>query len=380
MRASTANSPELTQARMSRDYLSKVFAHRLSLTAVAQSMIQGWLEERFVGARLRAHTAWIGVIQAGGGYTQLITLSDALIKRCMSGEALNYTPGHHQLLTRSGERVFEAVTDAITVDDIEQMLNALAPGVLEGFAERLVDYWNERVSDGSAHSRWDAVGRQLRACLMTARQNPPLSSEHARALLGQGDEHTQVWSDRADREALGQPHVLRIYQVFAVQNKHQGESLPLLVLQRQVQGQRVTLLYVPALNLLTLDNLDALGNLLPRYMNHYLPGFPSTGCCVSPRATCSMPWPRRCWSASYAACIGSIGRHCRRLAVMNSSSFHSPHRCAWFDPTHCNNPTKNSCRSGCNWPAAQIVWFMASGLSACSKPPVAHHFWMASTQ
>ena len=127
MRASTANSPELTQARMSRDYLSKVFAHRLSLTAVAQSMIQGWLEERFAGARLRAHTAWIGVIQAGGGYTQLITLSDALIKRCMSGEALNYTPGHHQLLTRSGERVFEAVTDAITVDDIEQMLNALAP-------------------------------------------------------------------------------------------------------------------------------------------------------------------------------------------------------------------------------------------------------------
>lgn len=274
MRASTANSPELTQARMSRDYLSKVFAHRLSLTAVAQSMIQGWLEERFAGARLRAHTGWIGVIQAGGGYTQLITLSDALIKRCMSGEALNFTPGHHQLLTRSGERVFEAVTDAITVDDIEQMLNALAPGVLEGFAERLVDYWNERVSDGSAHSRWDAVGRQLRACLMTARQNPPLSSEHARALLGQGDEHTQVWSDRADREALGQPHVLRIYQVFAVQNERQGEWLPLLVLQRQVQGQRVTLLYVPALNLLTLDNLDALGNLLPRYMNHYLPGVP----------------------------------------------------------------------------------------------------------
>ncbi|AZF33626.1 hypothetical protein C4J89_4178 [Pseudomonas sp. R4-35-07] len=273
MCASTANSPELTQARKSRDYLAKVFAHRLSLTEVAQSMIQAWISEWFAGSRLQASNSWIGVTQPGGHYTQLIALSDALIKRCMSGEALNYTPGHHQLLIRSGAEVFQPVTEAISVDDIELMLNTLALGVLAGFCERLVEYWNADVP-GVARSRWYAVREQLRACLLTARQNPPLTPEQAGWLLGLGNDYQELWAYQADREALDKPHVLRIYQVYAAQDGHGGEWLPLLVLQRQVQGQQITLVYVPAMNLLKLDTPDALGNLLPRYMNHYLPGVP----------------------------------------------------------------------------------------------------------
>lgn len=274
MRASTANPPEATQARKSRDYLSKLFAHRLSLTQVAQSMIQAWIGEWFTESRLQASNSWIGVIQPGGRYTQLITLSDALIKRCMSGEALNYTPGHHQLLIRLGEEVFQPVTQAINVDDIELMLNTLAPGVLVGFGQRLVDYWNARVPHDPARSRWNAVGSQLRACLLTARQNPPLLPEHAQSLLGLGVEETVLWGYRADREVVGSPDALHIYQVYAVQAERAGEWLPLLVLQRRVQGQQISLVYVPAMNLLKLDTLDALGNLLPRYMNHYRPGVP----------------------------------------------------------------------------------------------------------
>ncbi len=278
MSASAAIPPEIAQARRSLDYLSRVFAHRPSLTQVAQAMIQAWLDEAAVGARLQADNAWIGVAPAtstSAAYTQVITLSDALIQRCMSREALNYTPGHHHLLSRSRTQTFERVAGPLGVNDIEWMLNTLAPDVPTAFAERLVAYWNARMSDGASHSRWNAVGHQLRACLLTARQNPPLTAAQARGLLGLGDEQTQqLWAQRVDREALGKPDVLRIYQVYAVQGQGAGEWLPLLVLQRRVQGQLVTLVYVPVLNLLRLDHLDTLGNLLPRYMSDYRPGLP----------------------------------------------------------------------------------------------------------
>ena len=278
MSASTAIPPEISQARRSRDYLSGVFAQRPSLTQVTQAMLQAWIDDEFVGCRLQASHIWIGVkpaMSGGTAYTQLIALSDALIQRCMSGEALNYTPGHHQLLRQTGPQVFEPVTAVVSVDDIELMLNTLAPDVPAGFARRLVAYWNARVSDGASHSRWNAVGNQLRACLLAARQNPSLTAAQARGLLGLGDEQTQqLWAQRVDREALGAPDVLRIYQVYAVQGEGVGEWLPLLVLQRRVQGQLVSLVYVPVINLLRLDRLDTLGNLLPRYMSDYRPGVP----------------------------------------------------------------------------------------------------------
>ncbi len=277
MSASPAIPAEISQARMSRDYLSRLFARRLSLTQAAQAMIQEWIGDWFAGSRLLANNSWIGVIQptpAGSRYGSLITLSDALIQRCMSGKAVNYTPGHHQLLIQTGPQAFEPVTEAIGVNDVELMLNTLAPELVAGFVERLVGYWNAPVQDGSANSRWNAVGSQLRACLLTARQNPPLTPRQARLLLGLGDEHQQLWGARSDREALGGPDVLRIYQVYAAQQERNGEWLPLLILQRQVDGQQVTLAYIPAMTLLQLDTLDTLGDLLPRYMSHYLPAVP----------------------------------------------------------------------------------------------------------
>ncbi|MEX5629066.1 hypothetical protein [Pseudomonas marginalis] len=278
MSASKVIPPEISQARTSRDYLSKVFARRPGLTQVARAMIQEWIGQWFAGSGLQAGNSWIGVIQptsTGRRHMPLMTLSDALIQRCMKGDALNYTPGHHVLLVQSAPQVFEPASGAITVDDIEWMLNTLAPDVLAGFAERLVQYWIARVSDGSADSRWHAVSSQLRACLLTARQNPPLTPEQARLLLGLGDEQAQqLWGHRADREALGGADALHIYQVYAAQAGTTGEWLPLLVLQRRVVGQQVTLVYIPAMNLVQLESLDALGDLLPRYMGRYRPGAP----------------------------------------------------------------------------------------------------------
>lgn len=276
MNASTAVAPEISQARTSLAGLSKLFSHRLSLTQVAQEMLQEWIDEAFVGARLLASNSWIGVVERApetSTYTQLITLSDALIKRCMTGDAINYTPGHHQLLVQAPSGAFQPMADVITVDDIELMLNQLAPHVLAGLGRRLVDYWNARV-EGASTTRWHAVSSALRAGLLAARQNPPLNREQARLLLGAGDEHQQLWAYRADREALGTPDVLRIYQVYAAQDARGGEWLPLLVLQRVVLKQTVTLVYIPTMDLLKLVSLESLGYLLPRYMQNYQPGRP----------------------------------------------------------------------------------------------------------
>jgi hypothetical protein len=265
-----------SQLNASRDFLRRLFAQRPTLTQVAESMVQDWIADGFAASRLRANITWIGVrqpAQAGAdSYTQLTTLGDALIRRCMSSEVLNYVAGHHYLLVSSISHGLVPITDVVSVDDIEFMLNALAPQLLAGFNARLVAYWNAPAPGDAGLSRWGAVGTQLRECLLSARQTPPLTPQQASALLGLGDGPQELWGHQVDRQALGGADVLRIYQVYAGQEGRPGEWLPLLVLQRQVAQQQVNLVYVPAISLLKLTALDELGSLLPRYMSHYTPG------------------------------------------------------------------------------------------------------------
>lgn len=273
MSNSTGAIQGTSQVQVSRDYLRRLFTQRPTLMQVAESMIQDWINDWFTTSRLRASSTWIGVrqpIQADGArYAQLTTLSDALIKRCMSGEVLNYVAGHHYVLVSSITHGLVPLTDVVSVNDIEFMLNALAPELLDGFNTRLLAYWNAPVPDDPVLSRWGAVGRQLRKCLLTARQNPPLTAEERTKLLGLGDGPQELWAHKVDRQALGGAHVLRIYQVYAGHEGQPGEWLPLLVLQRQVAQQQVNLVYVPAMSVLKLSVLDELGNLLPRYMSNY---------------------------------------------------------------------------------------------------------------
>ncbi|MBU0938640.1 MAG: hypothetical protein KJ715_06780 [Gammaproteobacteria bacterium] len=265
-----------SQVQLSRDYLRRLFTQRPTLAQVAESMIQDWINDWFTASSLRASSIWVGVrqsIQADGArYAQLTTLSDALITRCMSGKVLNYVAGHHEVLVSSITHGLVPLTDAVSVDDIELMLNALAPELLDGFNARLLAYWNAPTSGNTGLSRWGAVGRQLRKCLLIARQNPPLTAEERTKLLGLGDGPQELWAYQADRQALGGAHVLRIYQVYAGHEGQTGEWLPLLVLQRQVAQQQVNLVYVPAMSVLKLGMLDELGDLLPRYMSNYISG------------------------------------------------------------------------------------------------------------
>ncbi len=265
-----------SQVLASRDYLRRVFARRPTLTQVAESMIQEWITEWFPTSSVRASVTWVGVSPSnqadGASYAQLTSLSDALIKRCMSNEVLNYVAGHHHLLFSSVTLGLVPVEDVVSLNDVEFMLNTLAPQLPDGFIARLLAYWNARVPDDAALTRWGAVGKQLRACLLTARQNPPLTPEQGRKLLGLGDGPQELWGYQMDRQTLGAPHELRIYQVYASHEGQPGEWLPLLILQRQVAQQEVSLLYVPVTDVLKLATLDQLGSLLPRYMNNYTPG------------------------------------------------------------------------------------------------------------
>lgn len=265
-----------SQVDASRDYLRRLFAQRPTLTQVAESMIQEWITAWFPASGLRADITWIGVHPPARaddrGYTQLTTLSDALIKRCMSRDVLHYVAGHHCVLVNSLTLGLVPFTGAVAVHDIAFMLNTLAPELLDGFTARLVAYWNAPVPDDTTLSRWGAVGRQLRECLLTARQNPALTPLEGKKLLGLGDGPQELWAYQVDRQVLGGEHVLRIYQVYAGHEGQPGEWLPLLVLQRQVAQQQVNLVYVPAMSVLKLTTLDELGNLLPRYMSNYIPG------------------------------------------------------------------------------------------------------------
>lgn len=268
----TAALHDTSPAYASRDYLGRVFALRPTLMQVAESMIQDWLDEGHASAGLRATSTWLGVRnQEDDSYGQLTSLGDALIQRRMNTQ-VPYSADLHQLLVSSISQDLIPAPAGVSVDDIARMLDALAPGLFDAFSAQLVGFWSAPVADDPGLSRWGAVGKQLRACLLTARQNPPLTSQEGRQLLGLGDGPQQLWGYLADRQALGLPDVLHIYQVYAAQQGRPGEWLALLVLQRQVAQQPVTLVYVPAMSVLKLTTQDELGSLLPRYMSNYRPG------------------------------------------------------------------------------------------------------------
>ena len=253
------------QIRVSHDYLAQEFVGRPSLEDVAQALIDAWISEWFTGTPLRARNLWIGVIQRAGDsvtHSQLTSLSDALIQRCMSRQPLNYTPGHHRLLMGVTQVSATPATAVISVDDVELMINSLATDLVAQFQARMVRYWNDTAVRDPLSTRWRMVSDQLRKCLKTARQNPSLSGSQ-RSLLN------EIYPCKADRQRFGGRDAPHIFQLYAVNGEKAGEWVPLLVFQwAQEPGVHV---YIPAMYLLKLDSLDQLGRLLPRYMSHYLP-------------------------------------------------------------------------------------------------------------
>ncbi|MDI2590827.1 hypothetical protein POF45_05165 [Pseudomonas sp. 681] len=259
------------QVAVSRAYLQTVFADRPRLEDVANGLIQQWLDERFVHQALRASTLGIGLrveLAAEGAptaYRDVVSAADALIERVMQGSAVNYNPDRHVLL-RMGDRSPVALTTALTVDDLEQLVNQLAPFLIQRFEDRLAEYWSQSPLQDPLSTRWRIVSEQLRLCLRHARQNPPLGTPEEKQML------SNLYPLKFDRDRTAGPDRFRICLVYAASGARAGEWLTLLVLLRQWATTSRCYVYSPGASLLTLESLDDLGQLLPRHMSRHRPG------------------------------------------------------------------------------------------------------------
>lgn len=263
------SKPELMfeQIRLSRDYVAEVFADRPRLEDVAESLINDWINDGFPDSTFKARALWVGVMKRMGdvvAYDPLMSLSEALILRCMSQRPLNYTPGHHQVLAGGVRDSVKPAATLMSVDDLEFMLNTLASTLVPGFQARLVEYWNGISQEDPISTRWRVVSEQLRKCLKTARQTPPLSESQQRRL-------GEIYPLKVNRQRFGG---LPVYQVYAASGTQPGQWLALLVFQITGMGAAALHVYSPVTDLFRLDSQEQLGHLLPRYMSHYQPGEP----------------------------------------------------------------------------------------------------------
>ncbi|QLG92950.1 hypothetical protein HZF02_13650 [Pseudomonas yamanorum] len=263
------SKPELMfeQIRLSRDHVAEVFADRPRLEDVAESLINDWIKDGFPDSTFKARELWVGVMKRMGdvvAYDPLMSLSEALILRCMSKRPLNYTPGHHQVLVGAVRDSVKPAATLMSVDDLEFMLNTLASALVPGFQARLVEYWNGISQEDPISTRWRVVSEQLRKCLKTARQTPPLSESQQRRL-------GEIYPLKADRQRFGG---LPVYQVYAASGTQPGQWLALLVFQITGAGADAFHVYSPVTDLFRVDSQEQLGRLLPRYMSHYPPGEP----------------------------------------------------------------------------------------------------------
>ncbi|SEN63738.1 hypothetical protein SAMN04487857_12816 [Pseudomonas sp. ok272] len=265
-------SSEPDQLARSQAYLHRVFADRPSLADVANDVIQQALDERFAPHTWRAGRLGIGQIAelaAEGGavtYHQVMPLAEALIARVMQGSAVNYTPGHHVVLSIAG-RSPVPLGAGLTVDDLEQLINQLAPVLLGQFQARLADYWSETPGAiDPLSTRWRIVSEQLSRCLRHARQSPPLQRLEEQQMLA------NLYALKADRDRTAGPNRFRVFLIYAISGARAGEWLSVLVIQRQWAARSQSYVYSPGASLLSLDSLNDLDALLPRYMSRWHPG------------------------------------------------------------------------------------------------------------
>ena len=270
----TASSLPSDQVALTRAYLQRVFADRPRLENVANSLIQEALNERFASQALRASSLGIGqlikpaVEGDANSYRHVQSIADALIRRLMQGTHVNYSPDHQVALHIDSQEP-SPVTTGLTVDDLEQVVNQLAPLLVGRFQQRLADYWSERPTlIDPLQTRWRIVSEHLSRGLRKARQNPPLTPAQAQQLLD------NVYPSQADRDRAAGAEKFQIFLVYAVSGARPGEWLTLLVLKRWRAGKDHYYLYSPGASLLTLNSLKDLERLLPRHLSRYRPGEP----------------------------------------------------------------------------------------------------------
>ncbi|WPN96100.1 DUF6543 domain-containing protein [Pseudomonas sp. MUP55] len=269
MSTTSTTSDQVTQ---SRTYLGQVFADRPRLEEVAEAVLQREMDDQWPASALNVRRLRLARILAPADqdqpatYGPLLSLGDLLLKRIMQGTLLNLSANADVLLDRQRDASWKPVTPSPSVDELEVLVNRVAPSLLEAFQARLVDYWSQAPRQDLLSTRWRIVAEQLRRCLMSGPQAPPLSADEYRTLLG------RFYPLKSERERRLGEGVLRVYQVYACEEGGVGEWLVVLLLESRPSTVSTYYLYSPGTGLQRLHGLEDLANLLPLHMSRRYTG------------------------------------------------------------------------------------------------------------
>lgn len=269
----TTRSPSNPIAQ-SRDDLERIFADRPRLEAVAEHLLQQALAEDKPTLAVRVGGVRIAriLVPAAEGklavYGPLMSLSEALLRRVKQGRLMNLTASVHGLLVRRGRESWVPLTASLSVDDLEVIINRVAPQLLDAFQAQLLDYWSAQPDQDPLSTRWRMVADQLRSSLMHGPQFPPLSASERQQVLG------RFYAVKADRERFLGEGVLRVFQVFAREEGGAGEWLVVLLIEYRATTVSTYYLFSPSSGVQRLTSLDDLASLLPLHMSRHSGGRP----------------------------------------------------------------------------------------------------------
>lgn len=269
MSTTLSTADQLTQ---SRRYLEEVFADRPRLEQVAEALLQRECEAYLPGFALNVGLLGIGGISSAPAdeknvtYDQWLSLSDTLLKRVMRGRLLNLTAGVHVLVEKTGRGPWVPLANAPSVDEIEAIINRVAPSLLKAFQSSLADYWSQAPLQDRLSSRWRIVANHLRRCLMFGPQLPPLSSDEYQRVLG------RFYPVKAERVQCLGPGVLSVYQLYAREEGGAGEWLVVLLIESRAATVSTYYLFSPSSGLQRLAGIEDLASLLPLHMSRHSTG------------------------------------------------------------------------------------------------------------
>lgn len=185
-----------------------------------------------------------------------LTVVDALIERCATGQFVDYTQG--QFLAQSPGNG-APIALHVKSSDLEQVINERGATLLEDYQEALVDYWMARDASGTVRFRWFAD--VLKNALLLAAGSAQASSEQLDMVIDVVVDPQRTHGTRA-----------YIVDQWGESGATNLQMLRGLVLVRQEGSATRVLLFTVARGIQAFDSLHALGDWLVNLLSDIAPG------------------------------------------------------------------------------------------------------------
>ena len=185
-----------------------------------------------------------------------LTVVDALIERCATGQFVDYTQG--QFLAQSPGNG-APVALHIKNSDLEQVINERGATLLEDYQEALVDYWMARDANGTVRFKW--LADVLKNALLLAAGSAQATSEQLDMVID-----VIIGSQRTNGTRA------YIVDQWGESGAVNLEMLRGLVAVRQQGNTTKVLLFTLARGIQAFDSLQDLGNWLVNLLGDIAPG------------------------------------------------------------------------------------------------------------